>query len=87
MVQSSLYVLIAWRFKRYRSWFSLITNQYLGSRIISLNNNDIIDVFWVTSSIQKAIVEKNEQERVITKYSASLNQEELENINPCFQPK
>ena len=59
----------------------------LGSRIISLNNNDIIDVFWVTSSIQKAIVEKNEQERVIQNITASLNQEELETYQPLFQTK
>jgi len=59
----------------------------LGSRIISLNNNDIIDVFWVTSSIQKAIVEKNEQERVIQNITASLNQEELETYQPLFPSK
>ncbi|AFS48644.1 HD domain-containing protein,GlnD PII-uridylyltransferase,nucleotidyltransferase family protein [alpha proteobacterium HIMB59] len=59
----------------------------LGSRIISLNNNDIIDVFWVTSSIQKAIVEKNEQERVIQNITSSLNQEELETYQPLFQTK
>ena len=59
----------------------------LGSRIISLNNNDIIDVFWVTSSIQKAIIEKNEQERVIQNITASLNQEELETYQPLFQTK
>ena len=59
----------------------------LGSRIISLNNNDIIDVFWVTSSIQKAIVEKNEQQRVIQNISASLNQEELEKYQPLFPTK
>ena len=59
----------------------------LGSRIISLNNNDIIDVFWVTSSIQKAIVEKNEQERVIQNITASLNQEELETYQPLFPTK
>ena len=59
----------------------------LGSRIISLNNNDIIDVFWVTSSIQKAIIEKNEQERVIQNITASLNQEELETYKPLFQTK
>ena len=59
----------------------------LGSRIISLNNNDIIDVFWVTSSIQKAIVEKNEQERVIQNITASLNQEELETYQPLFPNK
>jgi [protein-PII] uridylyltransferase len=59
----------------------------LGSRIISLNNNDIIDVFWVTSSIQKAIVEKNEQERVIQNITAALNQEELETYQPLFLTK
>ena len=59
----------------------------LGSRIISLNNNDIIDVFWVTSSIQKAIVEKNEQERVIQNITASLNQEELETYQSLFPTK
>jgi [protein-PII] uridylyltransferase len=59
----------------------------LGSRIISLNNNDIIDVFWVTSSIQKAIVEKNEQERVIQNITASLNQEELETYQQLFPTK
>jgi len=59
----------------------------LGSRIISLNNNDIIDVFWVTSSIQKAIIEKNEQERVIQNITASLNQEELETYQPLFPSK
>ena len=59
----------------------------LGSRIISLNNNDIIDVFWVTSSIQKAIIEKNEQERVVQNISDSLNQEELEIYQPLFPTK
>ncbi len=59
----------------------------LGSRIISLNNNDIIDVFWVTSSIQKAIVEKNEQERVIQNITVSLNQEELETYQQLFPTK
>jgi [protein-PII] uridylyltransferase len=59
----------------------------LGSRIISLNNNDIIDVFWVTNSIQKTIVEKNEKERVTQNISASLNQEELETYQPLFSSK
>ena len=59
----------------------------LGSRIISLNNNDIIDVFWVTNSIQKAIIEKNEKERVTQNISASLNQEELETYQPLFSSK
>jgi len=59
----------------------------LGSRIISLNNNDIIDVFWVTSSIQKVIVEKNEQERVIQNITTSLNEEELEIYQPLFPTK
>ena len=59
----------------------------LGSRIISLNNNDIIDVFCVTSSIQKAIVEKNEQERVIQNITVSLNQEELETYQQLFPTK
>ena len=67
--------------------FNLSQINILGSRIISLNNNDIIDVFWVTSSIQKAIVEKNEQERVIQNITASLNQEELETYQPLFQTK
>ena len=59
----------------------------LGSRIISLNNNDIIDVFWITNSIQKAIIEKNEQERVVLNITASLNQEELEIYQPLFSSK
>jgi [protein-PII] uridylyltransferase len=59
----------------------------LGSRIISLNNNEIIDVFWVTNSIQKAIIEKNEKERVTQNISASLNQEELETYQPLFSSK
>ena len=59
----------------------------LGSRIISLNNNDIIDVFWVTNSIQKAIIEKNEKERVTQNISASLNQEELETYQSLFSSK
>ena len=30
----------------------------LGSRVISLNNNDVIDVFWVCNSAQKALKKK-----------------------------
>ncbi len=45
----------------------------LGSRIISLNNNDVIDVFWICNSSQKAIKEKNEKQRLIDHLKTSID--------------
>ena len=46
----------------------------LGSRIISLNNDTVIDVFWICNSAQKAIKEKNEQKRLIDHLTSSINE-------------
>jgi len=45
----------------------------LSSRIISLKNNHVIDVFWICNSSQKAIKEQNEQQRLINHLKASIN--------------
>ena len=46
----------------------------LGSRIISLNNDTVIDVFWICNSAQKAIKEKNEQKRLIDHLTSSITE-------------
>ena len=59
----------------------------LGSRIISLNNNDVIDVFWVCNSAQKAIKEKNEQNRLVQNLIASVEGLEIEVVSDLFNIK
>ncbi len=52
----------------------------LGSRIISLNNDNVIDVFWICNSSQKAIKEKNEQLRLIHNLKSSIDEIDSDNI-------
>ena len=59
---------------------SLSQANILSSKIISLNNNNIIDVFWVCNSAQKALKEENEQLRLIQNINASVEGREIENV-------
>ena len=45
------------------SGFTHSQSNILSSRIISLNNNQVIDVFWVTNFLNKGVLDLNEQER------------------------
>ncbi len=66
---------------------SLSQANILGSRIISLNNNLIIDVFWICNSAQKALKEKNEQFRLIQNVNNSIEGKEIENVSSLFNFK
>ncbi len=66
---------------------SLSQANILGSRIISLNNDHVIDVFWICSSSQKVIQEKNEQSRLIQNIEASIEGREIENVSNLFNLK
>ena len=59
----------------------------LGSRIISLNNNHVIDIFWVCNSAQKALKEKNEQNRLIQNLTASVEGIQIEAISDLLNFK
>ena len=59
----------------------------LGSRVISLNNNDVIDVFWVCNSAQKALKEKNEQNRLVQNLIASVEGLEIEVVSDLLNIK
>lgn len=60
---------------------SLSQANILGSRIISLNNDYVIDVFWICNSAQRALKEKNEQSRLIQNINNSIEGREIENIS------
>ena len=60
---------------------SLSQSNILSSKIISLNNNDIIDVFWICNSAQKALKEINEQTRLIKNINSSLENKEIESVS------
>ena len=66
---------------------SLSQINILGSRIISLNNNYVIDVFWVCNSAQKALKEKNEQNRLIQNLTASVEGIQIEAISDLLNFK
>ena len=66
---------------------SLSQANILGSRIISLNNNLIIDVFWICNSAQKALKEKNEQFRLIQNVNNSIEGKDIENVSSLFNFK
>ena len=59
----------------------------LGSRVISLNNNDVIDVFWVCNSAQKALKEKNEQNRLVQNLIDSVEGLEIEAVSDLLNIK
>ena len=59
----------------------------LGSRVISLNNNDVIDVFWICNSAQKALKEKNEQNRLVQNLIDSVEGLEIEAISDLLNIK
>ena len=49
----------------------------LSSRIISLNNNRVIDVFWVTNFFNKGVLDLNEQKRTAKHVMSALNQKDF----------
>ena len=59
----------------------------LGSRVISLNNNDVIDVFWICNSAQKALKEKNEQNRLVQNLIDSVEGLEIEAVSDLLNIK
>ena len=66
---------------------SLSQSNILGSRIISLNNDHVIDVFWICNSAQKALKEKNEQTRLVQNINASIEGRKIEDVSNLFNLK
>jgi len=59
----------------------------LGSRVVTLNNEDIIDVFWVCNSSNRVINEHEEQERLKEHVLRGVNNENLDPYTPLFPKK
>lgn len=59
------------------SGFTHSQSNILSSRIISLNNNQVIDVFWVTNFFNKGVLDLNEQKRTAKHVMSALNQKDF----------
>lgn len=59
------------------SGFTHSQSNILSSRIISLNNNLVIDVFWVTNFFNKGVLDLNEQKRTAKHVMSALNQKDF----------
>ena len=59
------------------SGFTHSQSNILSSRIISLNNNRVIDVFWVTNFFNKGVLDLNEQKRTAKHVMSALNQKDF----------
>jgi len=59
----------------------------LGSRVVTLNNDDIIDVFWVCNSSNRVINEHEEQERLKDHVLRGVNNQNLDPYIPLFPKK
>lgn len=59
----------------------------LGSRVVTLNNEDIIDVFWVCNSSNRVINEHEEQARLKEHILRGVNNENLDPYKPLFPKK
>ena len=59
------------------SGFTHSQSNILSSRIISLNNNQVIDVFWVTNFLNKGVLDLNEQKRAAKHVMSALDQKDF----------
>ena len=59
------------------SGFTHSQSNILSSRIISLNNNQVIDVFWVTNFFNKGVLDLNEQKRIAKHVMSALDQKDF----------
>ena len=59
------------------SGFTHSQSNILSSRIISLNNNLVIDVFWVTNFFNKGVLDLNEQKRTAKHVMSALDQKDF----------
>mgnify|MGYP001176375370 FL=1 len=67
--------------------FSKSQSNILSSRIISLNNNIVIDVFWVTNNLNKGVFEISEQERIINNVIDGIQKKDLGNLSKFITTK
>ena len=59
------------------SGFTHSQSNILSSRIISLNNNQVIDVFWVTNFLNKGVLDLSEQRRAAKHVMSALDQKDF----------
>ena len=59
------------------SGFTHSQSNILSSRIISLNNNQVIDVFWVTNFFNKGVLDLNEQKRTAKHVMSALDKKDF----------
>ena len=67
------------------SGFTHSQSNILSSRIISLNNNQVIDVFWVTNFFNKGVLDLNEQKRTAKHVVSALNQKDFKPLQSFTQ--
>ena len=67
------------------SGFTHSQSNILSSRIISLNNNQVIDVFWVTNFFNKGVLDLNEQKRTAKHVMSALNQKDFKPLQSFTQ--
>ena len=67
------------------SGFTHSQSNILSSRIISLNNNLVIDVFWVTNFFNKGVLDLNEQKRTAKHVMSALDQKDFKPLQSFTQ--
>ena len=67
------------------SGFTHSQSNILSSRIISLNNNQVIDVFWVTNFFNKGVLDLNEQKRTAKHVMSALDQKDFKPLQSFTQ--
>ena len=69
------------------SGFTHSQSNILSSRIISLNNNQVIDVFWVTNFLNKGVLDLNEQKRAAKHVMNALDKRDLKPLKMLSKDK
>tara|TARA_B100000963_G_scaffold102276_1_gene88505 strand:+ start:3482 stop:6034 length:2553 start_codon:yes stop_codon:yes gene_type:complete len=69
------------------SGFTHSQSNILSSRIISLNNNHVIDVFWVTNFLNKGVLDLNEQERAASHVMNALDKRDFKPLQMSRKDK
>ncbi len=67
------------------SGFTHSQSNILSSRIISLNNNQVIDVFWVSNFFNKGVLDLNEQKRTAKHVMSALDQKDFKPLQSFTQ--
>ena len=67
------------------SGFTHSQSNILSSRIISLNNNQVIDVFWVTNFFNKGVLDLNEKKRTAKHVMSALDQKDFKPLQSFTQ--